>query len=1064
MNDLTRRRFVGTSLGAAASTALPSTLFARTEGKLAPVQLTCEQRSHPIDVDEPLPRLSWKLADVTSNTRSVEQTAYRVLVASSESLLENNQTDLWDSGKIQSSDSILIAYAGKPLRSFSRCYWKVMVWDQDEAPSAWSEFALWENALFENKDWHGKWIMVPDDFLRASEPDIHSPIKLGEWIWPVSQSRVYMRKFFDLAGSNVQRAQLYLVCDNDFRTYLNGKEVAMKVGRDAAPVNVTSLLKPAGNFWGVKAWQSNDPARLSAALRAGLQIEYADGTVQNVMSDVSWQFGIMGSYFQNADPEDWNSNPAIGGWSGPPIAVDLHPKLLRRSVLLRRSFKIDEPVVDARLYATAWGLYDVYLNGERVGDSRLAPGCSKEVHYYQTYDFTKQLRQGDNVIGAMLGSGWLNSRYYGDLFAHKIALRAHLRIKLASGKIMVVGTDSRWKLHFSPLVDNDLQWGERYDARLEIPGWNKSGFDDADWVNAEVATPSGVPTLRSQPFENIRLKAEVKATKVWKIGDTMYIFDFGQNAPGRSRIVLKNTLPGQMVIIKYGERLGEGGRVQDDVYSDVFYPTDNNWESGKARFMTRNLDTYICRGAAEEIYEPRFDYTGFRYGQISGFTGHVDVSTMTQLIFHTDIPVTGTFETSNPLVNDIWKAIVWSTRGNHHSGPTDCPTREKNFWNGDASVFAETACWYGDFSRLYTAWTVSGRKVPSKDVAWIDEIITIPWMMYAFYGDLRSASQHYPAMTALVDGRLSRASGHLYIGQGDTSIGDHVATDPVQLPFFNGAVHSQSIDRLAQLAAALERHNDAEKYRQAGTQARLAFEAHFFGNDGKLNIAGSQGAYVMALSFGLVKPEWRKQTAAAFMESVAAKDYHPSTGFVCTPYLLPLVTELGGVDAAWKMVTQETMPSWGFMLKSGANTMTETWQAFTAPVGTGTSMNHFGLGSIGRWFFEYIGGVRLDFSQPAFRKLRFMPYLPKHLETAQVAFESVRGPVRSAWKQQNGIVEWHISIPSNITAEIMVPHHRPAEVREENRPLSTIMQATAVEGRTHLRVGSGQYVFRWPSA
>jgi alpha-L-rhamnosidase len=1064
MNDLTRRRFIGTGLGITASAAIPAVMFAESKGKLAPKELTCEQRSNPINVDEPQPRLSWKLMSVLADARAMEQRAYRLLVASSAQLLSSDQGDLWDSGKIQSNESILIAYSGEPLSSFSRCYWKVMVWDQDGAPSAWSEPALWENALVESKDWRGNWLMVPEEFLRANEPEVQSPIKLGQWIWPVSQSRVYMRKFFDLTGTKVKRAQLYLICDNEFRAFLNGQSIGMKAGKDAVPVDVTSLLKPTGNFWGVKAWQSNDPTRLSAAVRAGLQIEYEDGTVQNVLSDISWQFGIMGTYFANADPEDWNDNPAIGGWSGPPTAVDIHPKLLRRSVLLRRNFKIEEPVVEARLYATAWGLYDLSLNGARVGDSRLAPGCSEKVQYYQTYDVTKQLHQGDNAIGAMLGSGWLNSRYYGDLFCHKSAFRAHLRITLASGKIMEVGTDSSWTLHFSPLVDNDLQWGERYDARLEIPGWNTPGFQDTDWTKAEVATPPGVPTLRSQPFESICVKAEVKATKVSKIGDTMYLFDFEQNAPGRGRLVLKDTKPGQLVIMKYGERLGEGGRVEDDVYSDVFYPADNNWETGKARFMTRNLDTYICRGAAEEIYEPRFAYTGFRYGQISGFTGSVDAGTMTQLIFHTDIPVTGTFETSNPLVNDIWKAIVWSTRGNHHSGPTDCPTREKNFWNGDTSVFAETACWYGDFSRLYTAWTVSGRKVPAQEVAWTDEIVTVPWMMYAFYGDLRSASQHYEAMTALVDGRLSRAQDHLYIGQGDTSIGDHVSTDPVPHPFFNGAIHNQSIDRLGQLAAALGKQGDAEKYRQAGAQARLAFEGHFFGDDGRLNIAGSQSAYVMALAFDLVKPESRKQIAAAFMESVAKKGYHPSTGFVCTPYLLPLVTECGGVDAAWKMVTQETSPSWGFMLKSGSTTMTETWEAYNAPVGSGTSMNHFGLGSIGRWFFEYIGGIRLDFSQPGFRKLQFMPYLPQNLQSAQVSFESVRGPVRSAWKKQDGMVEWQISVPPNTAATVLIPHPRPSEVREGKRPLSAAMQATVESDRTRLLVGSGRYLFRWPSA
>jgi alpha-L-rhamnosidase len=1063
MQDLTRREFLGAGVGIALSTALPSTMLAETRGALVPIQLTCEQQANPIGIDEASPRLSWKLTSVHSEARSLRQTGYRVLVSSSWAVLDQNHGDLWDSGKVESSESILIAYEGKPLVSFTRCWWKAMVWDQFDAESPWSEPASWEMALVDEKDWRGKWIQVPDAFLSANEKELHNSIKLGQWIWPISQSRVYMRKFFDLTGHAVKRALLEVHCDNDSQTYLNGKSVAFEVDRDRRLADVTALLRPAGNFWGFKAWQSNDPSHFSAAMRSGLEIQYADGSVQYVVSDASWQFGIMGGYFENADPANWSEKPEVGNWSGPPTAVNIHPGLLRRSVFLRKSFKIEEPIADARLYATAWGLHDVTLNGARVSDARLAPGCSEKAQYYQTFEVTRQLRQGENVACAALGSGWLNSRYYGDMFAHKSAFRMHLRIKLISGRVIDTGTDSDWKLHFSPLVDNDLQWGERYDARLEIPGWNEAGFNDSDWKNAEAIAPVGVPPLRSQPFESIRVKAEVKANKVSRIGDKMFLFDFGQNAPGRCRVVLRNTTPGQIVVMKYGERLGEDGMVQDDVYSDVFYPGDNKWETGKASFMTRNLDTYICRGAAEEVYEPRFVYTGFRYGQLSGFTGTVDIDTMTQLILHTDFPVAGTVETSSPIVNDIWKAIVWSIRGNHHSGPTDCPTREKNFWNGDASVFAETACWYGNFSRLYAAWTVWGRKVPATEVAWIDEIITIPWIMCTFYDDLRPATQQYDAMTALVNGRLLRASNHLYLGEGERSIGDHVSLNPVPLPFFNGAIHIQSLDRVAQLAKALGRTADAEKYEQAATNARLAFEQHFVGADGRLNIAESQSAYVMALAFDLVRPDLRKQLGTAFMSTISARQFHPTTGFVCTPFLLSMVSELGSIDDAWKMVTQETMPSWGFMLKSGSTTITETWEAQTASPGSGTSMNHFALGSIGRWFFEYIGGINFCFAHKAFGRIQLRPFLPRDLMSADVTYESVRGSIRSAWKKQDGSVEWQISVPPNTTAEVFVPYPRLTEVREGDRSLPSAMKATIVDDRIRLQIGSGRYIFRWPS-
>jgi alpha-L-rhamnosidase len=1064
MGETTRRQFlIGSGMGVAVA-ALPETLCAENPDHIVAANLLCEHQRNPLGIDIAAPRLSWQIMATDASSRDQRQTAYQVLVASTPELLARHVGDLWDSGKIVSSESVLVSHAGKPLQSFARVCWKVRLWDQQGHASSWSEQATIETAIVESGPWKAQWIEAPVAFLKQYEPQIQSSIPLGKWIWPVSQSRVYLRKFFDLPpAKQLVRAVMQAHCENEFHTFLNGQAVALAACTEAnggCAAEVTTLLQKEHNFWGVKAYQSNDPYRFSAAFRAGLQLEFSDGTKQYVLSDESWEYGTMGSYFQNADPQDWQANRSVGSWGGGPISVEIHPRLLRHSLYLRRDFSLRSPVRSARLYATARGLYDLRLNGKPVGNARLAPGCVEKVQYYQTYDVTRALRDGSNVLAATTGSGWLNSRYYGDMFAHQTQFLASLRVELADGSIVEEGTGPEWKLQLSALTDNDLQWGERYDARKELPGWDMPGYDDSAWMRVAVTSPPDLLPLHAQPYEDIRVTEEQKAIHITS-AEGVYIFDFGRNRSGRGRLMLTNTKPGQLVIIKYGERLNGDGLVQDDVYSDVFYPVDNDWQTGKARFMTRNLDTYVCRGEDREIYEPRFAYTGFRYGQLSSWSGAVDKDTFTQVVFHTDYAETGTFTCANQEVNDIGAAIVLAMQDNHHSGPTDCPTREKNFWNGDSNVFCETACWYGDVSRLYSEWTINGRKVPSRDVAWVDEIITLPWMMYMFYGDKRPAAEAYPQMADLVNGRLTRSENGLYTGRGETAIGDHVSLDPTPLPFFIAAIHSQSLQRIAQIAAMLGKRSDAERYQAAAATAAAAFNRAFFTANGDLSVSATQSSTVMPLAFGLPTPEHRGSVAQALIASVRKHDYHPTTGFVCTPFLLPALTEYGSVDDAWRMITQRTEPSWGFMLKSGSTTITETWEAETAAIGTGTSMDHFALGSVGCWFFEYLGGFRLDFSRPAFQSLLIKPYLPSQLASASVHFDSVRGPLTSEWKKNGTEVTWQVSIPPNTHAELLIPCADPTLLKEGVRRKSVRSQPTADRDRVKVEIGSGSFTYFW---
>ncbi len=474
MGETTRRQFIiGSGMGAAVA-ALPHNLCAEKPDRIAAANLLCEHQRNPMGIDIASPRLSWQVVTTDARSRDQRQTAYQILVASTPELLAHHVGDVWDSGKIVSAESVLVSFAGKPLQSFEQNCWKVRLWDRQGHASSWSEPATIGSAMVGPGPWKAQWIEAPSTFLKQHEPAIQSSIPLGKWIWPVSQSRVYLRKFFDVPpAKQLVRALMQAHCENEFRTFLNGQAVALAPCTEtegSCAVEVTTLLQKEQNFWGVKAYQSNDPYRFSAAFRAGLQLEFSDGTRQYVASDESWEYGIMGTYFQNADPPDWQANRSVGSWSGGTIAVEIHPRLLRHSLYLRREFSLRSPVRSARLYATACGLYDLRLNGKPVGNARLAPGCVEKVQYYQTYDVAGALHDGSNVLAVTTGSGWLNSRYYGDMFAHQAQFLASLRVELADGSIVEEGTGPEWKIQLSPLTDNDLQWGNATTRARNCPG------------------------------------------------------------------------------------------------------------------------------------------------------------------------------------------------------------------------------------------------------------------------------------------------------------------------------------------------------------------------------------------------------------------------------------------------------------------------------------------------------------------------------------------------------------------------------------------------------------------
>jgi alpha-L-rhamnosidase len=329
-----------------------------------------------------------------------------------------------------------------------------------------------------------------------------------------------------------------------------------------------------------------------------------------------------------------------------------------------------------------------------------------------------------------------------------------------------------------------------------------------------------------------------------------------------------------------------------------------------------------------------------------------------------------------------------------------------------------------------------------------------------FYGDKQPAEQGYGNMVKLIEGRLKRSEDGLYTGKGETGHGDHISPEPMPLPAFNAAIHTQSLKRVAQIAQLLGKIDDAERYSLAANAAIKAFNQAFFINDGTLNIAACQSAAVLLLALDLLPSEQRTSVMEMLMAELRKHDYHPTTGYVSTPYLLPLLTANGRVDDAWRMITQKSKPSWGFMLESGS-TMTEAWQAHTATVGAGLSMDHFALGSVGRWFFEYLGGIRPDFSRPGFRHILFKPYMPTQLTSAKVKFNSVRGPIVSEWEKKGTEVLWRVEIPANTNADLHIPCANPSTLSEGKARSAVKYRVGDTKDRIIVQNGSGDFIYRW---
>ena len=748
---------------------------------------------------------------------------------------------------------------------------------------------------------------------------------------------------------------------------------------------------------------------------------------------------------------------------------------------LRKTLEVaDKPVAGARLYVTSLGLYQMNINGRRVGDAVFAPEWTDYTRRirYQAYDVTRQLRKGENVLAGLVGQGWYSgtiggghSRYWGVI----PALLAQLEITYADGTTDRVVTDASWKAARSPIRSSDFMLGENYDARLEVKGWDAPGLDDRAWKPVTVREEATRP-LESQVTQQVRRIGEIRPKSLTETKPGCWTFDLGQNMVGFVR--LKVSAPaGTKVTMRHGEMLNPDGTI-----------------------YTKNLrgaistDTYVCRGDGAEVFQPHFTFHGFRYVEITGLTEKPTSDSVTGMVVASDTPRTGEFSCSDPRINQLYSNIVWGQRGNYLSVPTDCPQRDERLgWMGDAQVFARTATYNADVAAFFTKWLVDVDDAQNTNGAfsdvsprvtqgegkpgWGDAGVICPWVVYQVYGDTRLLARHYPSMVRWIEYCRTQSDGLI---RPDKGYGDWLAIGadtPKEL--IGTAYFAYSTKLVAQAARALGKTEDAAKYEQLFRDIKAAFIQKYVTADGHIQMSvvmnkgdkvetvirgNTQCCYILALRFGLLPDDMREKAMRYLVEDITARNNHLSTGFVGVSYLLPVLTQAGRTDTAFKLFLQDSFPSWLFSVKHGATTIWERWDGWTPEKGfqeSGmNSFNHYSLGSCGEWMFSTLAGIDTD--GPGFRKPVIRPTPGEGISWVKASYNSINGRIVSNWKIEGDQLTMDVTVPVNTTAAVSVPAKDASTVTESGKPAGKAAGVKFLHrenGCAIYEVGSGTYHF-----
>jgi alpha-L-rhamnosidase len=782
-----------------------------------------------------------------------------------------------------------------------------------------------------------------------------------------------------------------------------------------------------------------------------------------------WETGLL-------SPSDWKAK-----W------IEMQGDTLRYapSPHFRKEFSVTKPVAKATVYVTSHGLYELHLNGKKVGDQVLTPGWTSygKRLQYQVFDVTNQVTRGKNAIGAVLGDGWyrgtLGWSNNWSIYGKRLGLLMQLRIIYADGSEDLIITDETWECNNDGAIRmSDIYNGEEYDAGKKLTGWNRPDYNDQSWEKVRTGNYSN--NLIASESVPVRKIEEIKPVKIFTTPNGSLVADMGQNMVGWIR--LKVTGPkGTVITVRHAEVLDKYGE---------FYT--ENLRSAKAQF------NYTLSGAGEEIYEPRFTFFGFRFIEVTGFPGILSADNITGVVVHSDMRPTGTFECSNPLLNQLQHNIKWGQKGNFVDVPTDCPQRDERLgWTGDAQAFSRTAAFNHNVAPFFTKWLKDvaldqkpGGEIPdvipdvlnrqdaktaSPSAGWGDVAVIVPWTMYTVYGDRHLLEEQYPSMKAWVEYIRNRA-GEDYIWNGGSKYGDWLFYHPpvnnhsepdghTDHDFIATAFYAYSTSLLADAAKELGKTDDQKYYRELFNKIKTVFINEYVTPAGRVG-TNSQTSYVLAIMFDLLPENLREKAAQFLVDDIKSRRNHLSTGFLGTPFLCHVLTQTGHSDVAYDLLLQETYPSWLYPVRMGATTIWERWDGqktdSTFQDAGMNSFNHYAYGAIGDWMYRVSAG--LDAKSPGYKKLLIKPYISDKLTYVKATFESLYGTVVSGWERKEGKIIVKVIIPANTTAEILLPEGDPEQISESGTAVMgnrKLLSAGKENGRTAITAGSGEYLFEF---
>jgi alpha-L-rhamnosidase len=1038
------------------------TLVALSSDKAAlqVLRMRVEALVAPLGLHETAPRLSW---EISGTGRNIVQNAYQIKVASSQKLLKSGKTDLWDSGKVVSDETTEIPYTGRTLVSNQAVFWQVTVWDNREK-KVLSPIGYWSMGLLKQEDWGAEWIGLAGQ--AAASGTFPSEC---QWITVENPSAVgtVFRKTFELVDVP-DIAKLMVAADHNFTLRLNERHIMSgeNVPTKGQLLEIAGYLRSGKN---VLVVEMNGHKTKRPKLLLGLAIANTP-----IFSDKTWKALPRPITYRERRDFDDSSWATVRIAESEPASWTSQDRMLPAR-LLRKDFTTKKSVRRATLHIIGVGYHEAYLNGVKISDHVLSPGITDYAHRLPivTHDVTGMINSGMNTLGIHLGNG----RYWAprtNVPANTInsglpVAKARLIIEYEDGSTTAVVTGQDWQATDKGAIrtNNDYD-GEFYDARLEQIGWSQPNFAATGWRTAEILSgPKGQSA--TLPCPPIRVTATLPAVGLKEVKAGTWIFDFGQNIAGWCRLRVKG-VAGTTIRLRHAETVNSDGFLHDVVLRSA-----------------RATDFYILKGDTNgEIWEPRFTSHGFRFVELTGFSGKPDLATLEARVVGSDLDRVGDFTCSNATINRFVENARWSMRGNFMSIPTDCPQRdERQGWQGDRTTETRSETYLFDVASFYTRYLdeirVSQRadgnvsdvapalwQFYSGSAVWPSIQTVLPETMFLNYGDRRILERQYEGSSRWVRFQLTRCGADSLLPP--DLYGDWVSPpqdiDAVSPPlpqnitdkkFISNAFLVKHLSMMVWQAQQIGKEDEAQKWQAALEKLRTAFLRHF----GKETALKTQTNFALAHAFKLIPQSLQASFTQRFLDRIQKSDHgHIGTGVIGTQWLHLALDDLGQTDSVLALATRRTYPSWGYMIENGATSVWELWNGNTAEPSM-NSRNHIAMiGDAITWLFERLAGIHSDATEPGFKHIILKPTLPKGLSEVTASHHSPHGWIRSAWKKSSDTFYWEVEIPVNTHATVYFPavvSLETSSITEDGKPFR--IDEYDEKGRLVAKLGSGKYRF-----